>query len=234
MKIINVAVVGCGELSQVAQLPALSALCEQFRVTYLCDVSPKVLEYCKARTASNPKVTTSAAEACSSDEVDAVVIASNSALHPEQTILALQNNKHVFVEKPVTYNQRDVDTILEAEQKSRATVFVGYMRRYAPAFISAMAEVGDKSKVLHARVRSIVGQNSSYVEQSGMFPKRFDDIPESARNEVARKDNDMKEQALREFGVTATDGAKRMLFWLGALGTHDLSAMREALGPPWP
>lgn len=125
-----------------------------------------------------------------------------------------------------------MDAILEAEQKSRATVFVGYMRRYAPAFTSAMAEIGDTSKILHARVRSIIGQNSSYVAQSGMFPKRFDDIPESARMEVASKDNDMKEQALREFGVPATDETKKMLFWLGALGTHDLSAMREALGFP--
>lgn len=125
-----------------------------------------------------------------------------------------------------------MDAILEAERKSQATVFVGYMRRYAPAFTSAIAEIGDKSKVLHARVRSIIGQNSPYVQQSGMFPKRFDDIPESAKIEVTSKDNDMKEQALKEFGVPATDETKKILFWLGALGTHDLSAMREALGLP--
>lgn len=207
-------------------------LSDYFVITYLCDVSQNALEYCSSRIASRPRLTTSVSDVCSSSEVDAVLICNSSALHATHATLALKNNKHVFVEKPVTYNYRDIDALIAAEQNSTGAVFVGYMRRYAPAFIAAINEIGDKTKIQYARIRSIMGPNSAYVQQSGTYPKRFDDMPQAARTDVVEKDRDMKEQALTEFGVPITDKAKTMLFWLGALASHDVSAMREALGFP--
>ncbi|KEF51218.1 uncharacterized protein A1O9_12721 [Exophiala aquamarina CBS 119918] len=231
-KVIRVGVIGCGELMQVVHLPVLTVLTDYFRITALCDVSQNVLQYCSRLIKPTPKLTTSAMEICSSPDVDGVIICSNSALHTIHMTLALQNNKHVCVEKPVTYNFRDIAILTEAEQKSKCSIFVAYMRRYAPAFLSALEEVGDRSQIQYARIRAIMGQNSDYVKQSGMFPKRFNDISPAVRKELLEKDIDMKDQALAEFGVPVNDQTRTILFWLGALGTHDLSAMRESLGLP--
>ena len=184
-------------------------------------------------TGSTPKLTTSAEELCASSLVDAVMICSVNAYHPFHTILALKHDKHVFVEKPVALCYRDIESIEAAEQQSKCKVFVGYMRRYAPALSQAVAEVGGRTLVQYVRVRDIIGLNSDFVAQSGTFPKRFSDISSEDRHKHAALEDDICEQALvKEFGLPLNTETKYMLGLLGTLGTHDLSAMREVIGVP--
>jgi predicted dehydrogenase len=177
--------------------------------------------------------TTSAEQLCSSEVVDAVMVCSVNAYHPTHTLLALKHGKQVFVEKPLAMSFRDVDTLIKAEQESIGKVFVGYMRRYAPALQHAIAEIGDKSQIQYARIRDIIGSNAYFVAQSGTYPKRFADVPAGEKENLIIMENNMYEQALTgEFGVPLNDQSKRMLLLLGGLGSHDLSAMREVLGMP--
>jgi hypothetical protein len=48
---------------------------------------------------------------------------------------------------------RDIDRIKVAERASKGFLMVGYMRRYAPAFIDGVREIGGIDKILYARVR---------------------------------------------------------------------------------
>lgn len=212
----------------------LNLLHDYFRVTFLCDVSRGALEHCARRVAGVAPITTTKAEdLCASPDVDAVVVCNATAFHASHAMLALQHDKHVFVEKPLALCYRDLDAIQAAEDKSKGTVFVGYMRRYAPAFSQAIAEVGDRSNVRYVRVRDIIGPNSDFVEQSGTFPKKFDDFQESDVEEMKAKDKDATQQALiKEFGVPFNEQTARLLAALGGLGSHDLSAMREIIGLP--
>lgn len=73
--------------------------------------------------------------------------------HAGHAICALEHDKFAFVEKPVALTRRDVLAIGEAERKSRGSVMVGYMRRYAAGFEEAIREVGGMGEVLYARVR---------------------------------------------------------------------------------
>lgn len=245
-------VIGCGEIAQVrmahsssyatvsseyqvAHIPMLNLMSELFQVTYLCDVSEKALEHCASRVAGahRPLLTTKAEDLCASAEVDAVLVCNATAFHPRHAILALQHDKHVLVEKPVALCYRDLDLIEAEEAKSKGSVFVGYMRRYAPAFVQASAEVGDPSKIQYARVRDIIGPNSSFVNQSGTSPKKFSDFKQQDTDEMKALDEDIAVQALtHEFGVPFNDQTRLMLQILGGLGSHDLSAMRESVGMP--
>lgn len=212
----------------------LNVLSDYYQVTYLCDVSKRALEHCARRVAgSPPQVTTKAEELCASPDVDAVVVCNATAFHPSHAIRALQHNKHVFVEKPLALCYRDLDALQAAEDRSEGTLFVGYMRRYAPAFSQAIAEVGDRSQIRYVRVRDIIGPNSHFVDQSSTFPKKFDDFKQEDIEEMQAKDNDSLQQALtKEFGVPFNEQTKRFLSVLGGLGSHDLSAMREVIGLP--
>ena len=206
---------------------------DYFHITFLCDVSQQALKHCAQKIAGRtPKTTTFADELCASPDVDAVVVCNATAFHPSHAILALQHNKHVLVEKPLALCYRDIDALAAAERQSQGRLFVGYMRRYAPGFLDAIAEIGT-SEIQYARVRDIIGPNSLFVNQSGTFPKRFVDFRPEDSEEQAAKDRDMIEEALlSDFKVPVNDETKRMLALLGGLGSHDLSAMREAIGMP--
>lgn len=157
MSKVRIGIIGCGQIAQVVHIPTLSCLSDLFCITYLCDVSMGALEHCQRKIPGPkaPQITKNATELCSSDLVDIVFVLSSDEYHADQAVLALQYNKHVFVEKPATLTLRDVDRIQEAEKSSRGSLMVGYMRRYASVFETAVREIGGIDKICYARVRGI-------------------------------------------------------------------------------
>ncbi|KAH7134449.1 hypothetical protein EDB81DRAFT_694855 [Dactylonectria macrodidyma] len=233
-RILRVGIIGCGEISQVAHIPNINFLAHRFRTTYLCDISEQSLQHCAQRVlGGTPKITTNAEELCSSSDVDVVIIANADAYHVGHGILALKHDKYCLIEKPASICFRDIDRLIEAEKSSKGKVFVGTMRRYATAFLDAVQEVGGMRNITYARVRDIIGPNSINVDQSGTFPRKFNDFPETDSQDRVSREEDIYNQALgNEFGVVVNPQSIRMLRVLGALGTHDLSAMREIIGMP--
>jgi hypothetical protein len=79
----------------------------------------------------------------------------------------------------------------------------------------------------------IIGPNAHFVAQSGTFPKVFADVsPEDAEDKKSRAIEIVQQALSVECGVPVTAESTRMWRLLGGLGSHDLSAMREALGMP--
>jgi predicted dehydrogenase len=189
----------------------------KFATTYLCDVSEQALQHSASKVAGiAPKTTTDAEQLCASDEVDVIIIANATAFHVPHAILALKYDKYCLLEKPAALNYRDIDSLIQAEASSKGRVLVGYMRRYASAFLEAVQEVGGLSKIQYARVRDIIGPNSDFVSQSGTFPKRFCDMAQADSDQLVRRDEEMAQQALKEeFGVQVTPSSKLMLQLLG-------------------
>ncbi|CAG9978425.1 unnamed protein product [Clonostachys byssicola] len=233
-RIVRVGIIGCGTVAQVVHLPTLSLLCHLFRITYLCDVSENALRHCQARVVGGvpPEITTDAAELCASPEVDVVFVINSDEYHTDHAVLALQHNKFVFVEKPLALNLRDCEAIASAEKASSGDVMVGYMRRYAPVFLDAVKEIGGVENIMFARVRDIIGPNSTFIEQSGTFAKAFTDFPPESTKEKDAKAEDTVSQGLKECGVKMTPESTMTWRIMGGLGSHDLSAMRECIGLP--
>lgn len=214
----------------------MNSLSHLFQVTYLYDVSEDAMKYSLEKLAGNlkPKTTRSVEELCGAPEVDLVLIASNHAFHSSQAVLALQANKHVFIEKPIALTLQDTDRIIAADKAAGGgKTMIGYMRRYAAAFVDAVREVGSIEQVRYARVRDIIGPNSVFVGQSGTFPRTFKDYREEDSEALRKKTAEDIEQALQtELGVPVTKETDMMWHTLSMLGSHDLSAMREILGMP--
>lgn len=191
------------------------------------------MQHCASKVPGTaPKTTINAAELCASDEVDVVLVCSATPLHVSHAITALENDKHVLVEKPLALCYRDIDALAAAEAKSKGNVFVGYMRRYAPALQSAIKEIGDH-EIQYARVRDLIGPNSHFVAQSGTFPQRHADISQRDMDELKGLEDNVAAQALEvEFKMDSASHWSSQFNMLGLLGTHDLSAMREVLGMP--
>lgn len=140
----------------MVHIPTLSHLSDYFRITYLCDVSPSALEYCKSKIAAGngPVLTTkNATELCAAEQTDIVMVATADEYHAAHAILGLEHGKYVFLEKPCALTKQDTEAIAEAERASKGSVMVGYMRRYAAPFNDAINEIGGLDKILYARVR---------------------------------------------------------------------------------
>lgn len=253
-RIVKVGIIGCGEVTQVVHIPTLGFLSDLFTVTYLCDVSPESLIHNGQKVINHvPHTTKDASELCASPEVDVVFIASSDEYHAIHIIEGLRHDKNVFVEKPMALCERDADAIIAAEEKSAGKVMVGYMRRYAAAFLDTVKEIGGMDRILYARVRGIkhppvwsgqyaksrflstdiIGPNSHFVSQSATFPKVFTDFAPEAVDDKKAKAADIVHQALSvDCELKVTPESTKMWRLLGGLGSHDLSAMREALGMP--
>ncbi|KAK4954142.1 hypothetical protein LTR10_007570 [Elasticomyces elasticus] len=235
-EIVNIGLIGCGEIAQVVHIPTLNFMNAWFRITYLCDVSAGALAHCAAKIPGHNavKTTRDPAELCASSEVDAVIIANSNEYHALHAIMALKQHKHVLVEKPMAMNKSDVDAIIKEEKISKGSLMVGYMRRYAAPFEDAVKEIGGLDKVLYARVRDIVGSNEFFVDQSGTFPAKFTDFRTEDSTDKAKRTDEMIATALKEDcgGIPVTPETTLMWQVFGGLGSHDLSAMREALGTP--
>jgi predicted dehydrogenase len=150
---------------------------------------------------------------------------------PTKLSLALKHNKYVLVEKPVTLSIAAARSMQEAEKKSQGKVFVAYMRRYSGALQTFLAELATvpRDEIKFARVRDIIGPNAFFVNQSGTFARKFTDHPAdamAARTQAAEK-------LLKEVYPSHTEITPLMIRFcrfLGGLGSHDLSVMREVLG----
>lgn len=69
-----------------------------------------------------------------SDAFDAVYIASPTAFHKEQTILALSYKKHVLVEKPMASNAKEAEAMIEMSQKHGVVLMEAMKTTQLPNF----------------------------------------------------------------------------------------------------
>jgi predicted dehydrogenase len=86
------------------------------------------------KIAPNSKEVSSYNNLVSDPEIDGVVIATPSALHKEQAVLAFENNKAVFCQKPIGRNLQEVRAVVDAAAKSNKLLGVDFSYRYTAAF----------------------------------------------------------------------------------------------------
>ena len=224
---IRVGIIGCGEVTQIMHWPSLFQLADQFEVTALCDVSPLVLEEL-GRLWNVNNLATNHRELVTRQDVDAVLIANPNAFHAEVVLDAIAAGKHVLVEKPMCVTHREASQIIAAQKNSNVVVQVGYMRRYAPAFLEACEVVRKMGEIKFARVRDFIGFNSLIVNATSRVI-RDEQLSESVKKEAKLREEVSLDEAL---GGRSTPALRRAYTLMLGLSSHDLSAMRELLGMP--
>jgi predicted dehydrogenase len=214
-------------VTQIMHWPSLSQLGGLFEVTALCDVSQSILETLGKRW-NIEFLTTDHRELLNRADVDVALVATTHAFHAEVTLAAIQAGKHVLVEKPMCINRREADEVVTAQLRSPVVVQVGYMRRYAPAFLAACEAVKNIGRIKFARVHDFLGANALIINQTAAVV-RDKDLPKRVQQEAVQRDEDLVAEAL---GAGAAKDLKTVYRLMLGLSSHDLSAMRELLGMP--
>jgi predicted dehydrogenase len=223
---LRVGLVGLGEVAQVIHLPVLASLPDLFDVRAVCDISPSLLQVARDRFGI-AGCYQSSTEMLAHEELDCVLVLNSDEYHADCVVEALENGLDVLVEKPMCLSPREADAIIKARDRAGKTVMVGYMRRFAPAFLQAKEKLASLGKVNYVRVHDIIGQNQLIVDQTSLVA-RPTDIPADVAAERSRRGGELVREAV---GAVPDElaGAYRLLC---GLGSHDLSAMRELLGKP--
>jgi predicted dehydrogenase len=222
-----VGVIGLGEVAQIIPLPVLESLADKFEVAALCDISPTLLSVIGDRYAVAARYA-DAREMIKSERLDAVLVLSSDEYHAESVVAGLERGLHVLVEKPMCLSPREAEAIIAARDKAGgAQAMVGYMRRFAPAFLEAKEELPSLGPINYVRVHDIIGKNQLIIDQTWNVI-RPTDVPEDLVAERWERAGKLVQEAV--------GSAPEELRWayrlLCGLGSHDLSAMRELLGRP--
>lgn len=135
-------IVGAGNFTKMTMLPALIRHKANIRaIASASGVSGTAL----AKKNKIAISTTDYKEILRDEEVKAILITTRHDLHAEQTIAAIQADKHVFVEKPLALNYAELDEIVSVyqAQKSPKTLTVGFNRRFSPHIQAIKKALGD-------------------------------------------------------------------------------------------
>ena len=68
------------------------------------------------------------------NEVDVIDIVTPTNSHLEMAMMAIDNKKHVFIEKPISYLVEDANKIINNAKKNKVLGQVGHVERFNPAF----------------------------------------------------------------------------------------------------
>jgi predicted dehydrogenase len=115
-------------------------------VSVVCDVDQGRVEaaagaVAKATGRAAPRTVIDMRRLLEDKSVDMVVIATCNHWHAPAAIMACAAGKHVYVEKPCSYNPREGEMMVQAARKHQRRVQMGNQRRSYPAVIAAMDEI---------------------------------------------------------------------------------------------
>jgi predicted dehydrogenase len=101
------------------------------RLCWVCDLDPSARE--RAQRTADVKVTADLRAVLDDGQVQAVVIATNAALHHEHTMAALAADKHVLVEKPMATSLEQARQMVALAAERKRVLMVGHLMLYHPA-----------------------------------------------------------------------------------------------------
>jgi predicted dehydrogenase len=233
--VLRLGILGATNAVQATYLPVLCSLKTHYTLTVIYDPNAEIATQCQTRF-NITHSTTVAEDVLRHKEVDVILNLLPMEYHEQYTVTALEAGKDVMVEVPLTMSVSSMRRIREAIKKGKASrslnginetngpnVFVGCARRYAPCFTEVFKkELATLGRVYYARCRHIAGPMTTAAPMKDSTQMKRHNNPEQLRA--------LLEDVFSEEDLTPD----RIAFcrYLGMLGCHDLSVMRESLGFP--
>ena len=162
MKTLNVGVIGIGVIATTKHIPNLLKR-EDVRITMLCDLDTAKAEKAKEELGlSDAVVCADYKEVCTSPDIDVVHVCTANPSHYEITMLALNNGKHVYCEKPMALTYKEAKEMVDTAREKGLKLTSGTQWRYnpAPMRMKEMVQNGEFGDIY-------------YVKSSQLRPRRL-------------------------------------------------------------
>lgn len=164
---LNVAIVGCGWVSDWHARDGLAHLPGKFSIAACCDTNPERLRSFGDRYEITRRVS-SYDDVLNMDDIDVVALCTPPASHHGMVVSALKTDKHVVCEKPLTSSLALVDDIIRKERASGGRVVPVFQYRFGDGI----------AKVRHAIQSGLAGKAYlSTVETAKRRGKDYYEVP---------------------------------------------------------
>ncbi len=129
--VLNICLVGTSSFAQGVHLPNIAKLKDKFRLRAVMTKTPSnSLSVSKRYSADY--CTCDYSEILKDENIDLIFIANRPNLHGSMVLKALESNKNVFVEKPLTIFEDELKQIKKILKNSSNLLMVGFNRRFSP------------------------------------------------------------------------------------------------------
>ena len=129
---INIGILGLGMYNTKQHLPN-AANNSSFNLHTLCDLNKEVIE--KYKTQYNAQnITTDYKQMLNDPDIEVVAIALTPKLHAKMAVEFLEAGKHVYVEKPLSEDIKEIIEIERLARKVGKNIAIGFNRRFAPSY----------------------------------------------------------------------------------------------------
>jgi predicted dehydrogenase len=149
---IRIGVIGVGRFGRLhlnvwKQLPGCA-------VTAVADLNEPLAREVAAKFGI-ARVYTDPAELIRSDDIDVIDIVSDEDTHGPLGILALEHDKHVFIEKPIATSCAEAEEIYRLSREKRKQVMVGNISRFGQPYAALYRYVrsGALGRIAHIRAK---------------------------------------------------------------------------------
>ena len=156
----KVGLVGCGGMGRL-HLRVIREHLPEFAITALCDVSPESAAQIKEEFELQVRYQ-SFEEMYDGEELDLVVVATQTRGHHAPTVAALERGISVLCEKPIAIDLVEADEMVEAAEKSGAKLAINQQNHVNPSVRRAqeMIQQGAIGEVITVRGRNKAGRKS--------------------------------------------------------------------------
>ena len=147
---IGIGFIGTGFARKV-QIPAFK-MCENAEIISVASASLANAEN-TAKDFNIPHFTDNWRETVEHPEVDLVCITTPPTLHFEQTLYALEHNKHILCEKPMAMNAAEAEKMIEAAKEKNVLALIDHELRFQSGRQKAfqMLRDGEIGKIRHVK-----------------------------------------------------------------------------------
>jgi predicted dehydrogenase len=216
---LRIGLVGCGAFGE-SHLIAFAGI-PFVQVTGVTDLVEERARKMAERY-SVPRVARDFRELSALEDVDAVSVVSTEDQHLEPVLTALENGKHVFVEKPMATCLADAESMLAAARKTGLILMPGHILRFETKYVTIKEQL-DSGRL--GRVISIYARRNRPKCQGRVY-KRTSLVLETAIHDIDTMlwYTGKKVKSIRAYDVSVDPGKGADLTWAvlrfegGALG----------------
>lgn len=155
---IKIGIIGLGDIAQKAYLPVIS---KKNLEVHLCTRNEDTLRQVGAQYRF--KNLHQNIDSLINSGITGAFVHTATASHDDIVKQLLNNNIHVYIDKPVTYDYSSTEKLLELASRKNLFLTVGFNRRFAPAYQS-MKELANLNMILMQKNRkSLPGDVRTFI-----------------------------------------------------------------------
>ena len=144
MNYLRIGFIGCGKHAKANIYPSVKLL--NLEIAAVCARHLERAEY-TARQFQARKAYDDYHKMLSEENLDAIFVITSGDQHPRIVEDCVYAGVHVFVEKPLGWNEAEAQKVADVSKETNKNVMLGFMNRFAPSYLLTK-EIMDMTKSL--------------------------------------------------------------------------------------